>query len=783
MTSGSERFSAHQQTGHDGPPFNNGSARGCGIFPVVIAVLLLRLASPDVAHAGVNAWTSNGPDGGLVHALAVDPTTSSTLYAGTTAGVFKSTNAGVGWRASGGLSDTTVIAIDPLVVSTLYAGTSGGLFKSTDSGANWKTLNQSASTLAIDPLTPSTLYAATLDGGLVKSTDGGASWNASNAGLPSVYSPPISALAIDPQTPSTLYAGKRHGNSQAPGVFRSTDGGANWHVTGLSSFDINALAIDLLTPSILYAGEYGADGLVKSTDGGASWSSANNGLPESPSALALAVDPHTPSTLFAIVAAPYGQNGGAVFQSADGGQHWTATGAGLGTPNVLALAIDPLTPTTLYAGTAGDGVFKSTDDGASWVASSTGLMLNFVVDSTVDAPDAMPGDGVCASVDGACTLRAAIDEANAFPGGSTIAFNLTLPATITLTTNTELALSGAVTIRGPTAGTLAIDGNHATRVFDITSGAASITKLTIQNGFAGEGGGISVGSGASVRLTDCALSGNRGGFSSEGGGLYNAGTATLTGCTLSGNLADYPGGGIANSGTVTLTNCTLSGNAGGYGGGGGVYNDGTATLTNCTLSGNAAEFGGGILATIGGTATLTNTIVANNSPENCNGDIQSAGHNLSSDNTCFAGGNDWLNTDPRLAPLANYGGPTATLALCTAVRIPDPSCTGPSPAIDAGAGAVTGPPLTLTTDQRGLPRQLGLHVDIGAVESGATSCIGDCGYDGKVTVDELVRMANIALDTASLSECEAGDSNRDSRITVDELVTAVNNALNSCPSP
>jgi hypothetical protein len=42
---------------------------------------------------------------------------------------------------------------------------------------------------------------------------------------------------------------------------------------------------------------------------------------------------------------------------------------------------------------------------------------------------------------------------------------------------------------------------------------------------------------------------------------------------------------------------------------------------------------------------------------------------------------------------------------------------GASPAIDAGDDAVTGPPLSLTTDQRGLPRLFGAHVDIGAYEA------------------------------------------------------------------
>ena len=85
--------------------------------------------------------------------------------------------------------------------------------------------------------------------------------------------------------------------------------------------------------------------------------------------------------------------------------------------------------------------------------------------------------------DGQCTLREAIANVNAAGdttggdcaagtgSGDTIVFNLTLPATITLTTNTELAITRDVTIRGPTTGALAIDGNsQATRAFAINRG-------------------------------------------------------------------------------------------------------------------------------------------------------------------------------------------------------------------------------------------------------------------------------------------------------------------------
>jgi len=154
--------------------------------------------------------------------------------------------------------------------------------------------------------------------------------------------------------------------------------------------------------------------------------------------------------------------------------------------------------------------------------------------------------------------------------------------------------------------------------------------------------------------------------------------------------------GVFNSGTATLTNCTLSGNqaeSGDFGsaGGGGVFNGGTATLTNCTVSGNSAfggsggSYGGGVFNTNSGTATLTNTIVAGNAGDDIVGTI--------------TGSNNLIGGDPLLAPLADNGGPTQTMALLPG-----------SPAINAGTA--TGAP---NKDQRGFDR-VGA-VDIGAFES------------------------------------------------------------------
>jgi uncharacterized repeat protein (TIGR02543 family) len=125
------------------------------------------------------------------------------------------------------------------------------------------------------------------------------------------------------------------------------------------------LAIDPLTPSTLYAGT-GGSGVFRSTNDGTTWTAVNTGLTD-PWIWSLAVNPLTPTTLYA------GTDGRGVFRSTNSGTTWTAVNTGLTNPHVSSLAIDPLTPSTLYAGTDGRGVFRSTDSGTTWTAVNTGL--------------------------------------------------------------------------------------------------------------------------------------------------------------------------------------------------------------------------------------------------------------------------------------------------------------------------------------------------------------------------------------------------------------------------
>jgi hypothetical protein len=209
---------------------------------------------------------------------------------------------------------------------------------------------------------------------------------------------------------------------------------------------------------------------------------------------------------------------------------------------------------------------------------------------------------------GAGSLRQAIADAAA---GDTIDFAAGLSGqTITLTTG-ELFVAKNLTITGP-AGGITVDGNNASRVFDISAGTVKMSDLTVASGNGANLGGGILNYG-SLTLTNSTISGNT--TAIIGGGIFNSGsTLILTNSTVSGNSAGEGGGGIGNDasqGTVlTVTNSTVSGNR--AVGGGGIFNSGTLTLTNSTVSSNTATGGGGILNYRFGTLVVASSTISGN---------------------------------------------------------------------------------------------------------------------------------------------------------------------------
>jgi photosystem II stability/assembly factor-like uncharacterized protein len=389
---------------------------------------------PSTVYAGTEQGSGvfKSTDGGAswarcgltasIRVLAIDPQNTGTLYAAALdGGLFKSTDGGASWAAvklppeagplPGGWHDgVDALAIDPQSTSTLYAGSSYGVFKSTDGGTNWSALDGLPSglfgfrTLAINPQNTSIVYAG--GAGVFKSTDGGAKWSAANSGMPNAA---VVALAIDSQNPRTIYAVTNRG------VFKSIDGGSSWSAVdlGMPDFLVSALAIDPQDPNTVYVSGNGA--IFESTNGGLSWSASTFGqtVTAASAIVALAVDPQNSGTVYAATMSD------GVFKTMDGGTNWRAANSGLTATGVDALAIHPQNPGTIYA--AGYGVYRSTDTGATWrvgVWAQPGWVTTLAIDpqnpSTVYAGTLGDTDfgsaGVFKSTDGGTSWRRLISS-------------------------------------------------------------------------------------------------------------------------------------------------------------------------------------------------------------------------------------------------------------------------------------------------------------------------------------------------------------------------------------
>ncbi len=465
----------------------------------------------------------------------------------------------------------------------------------------------------------------------------------------------------------------------------------------------------------------------------------------------------------------------------------------------------------------------------------------FTVNSTTDAVDATPGDGVCATAAAECTLRAAVQEANAHTGPDLIAvpagaYELSLVGPLEDDAATgDLDVTDALQVNGAGAETTIIDGLNSDRLFDVLSATFAIRDVTIRDGRPPDvvnspenearvmGGGIRVfscGSGCTVeRVTfEDNASMTRGG----GLGVYTRSDVTIDGATFRSNEAlGGDGGGLyvvagdADTGSVSLTNVEISENSAQSGGGVSIDTSRDLAFTKVRVRGNVATVHGGGVQATAPRITLVDSTVSGNASGDAGGGVYlvSDGGMLSIEGTTIAqnsaGGGGYLrsttitvsnstvsgNADPYSGGGLWVQG-TATIRNVTFVDNEAPT---------ASAILNTG---TMTIVNSIIAGAAAKHCFGGATTSGGNNLDsnGSCGFaapgdqndvdpklgpladNGGPTLTHMPADGSPAVDRGADAECPATDQRGESRPTDEDGdgkavcdVGAVERTVDTCP--
>jgi photosystem II stability/assembly factor-like uncharacterized protein len=235
---------------------------------------------------------------------------------------------------------------------------------------------------------PHLFYMGTTGGGVWKSDDAGHHWQNITDGFLDVGN--IGAIDVADSDPSIIYVGTgsasiRGNSSVGRGAWKSADAGRSWRFIGLRETGaIGELIVHPSNPDIVYVAALGHPfgknrerGVFRTRDGGASWQQVLT-LDDSTGAVALAIDPSNPRTLYAgawsAERKPWtmrsGGPAGGVYRSTDGGDSWTRVSSGLPTSIVgkVGLTTSAAMPNRVYALIEAErgGLYRSDDHGVTW---------------------------------------------------------------------------------------------------------------------------------------------------------------------------------------------------------------------------------------------------------------------------------------------------------------------------------------------------------------------------------------------------------------------------------
>ena len=339
----------------------------------LVLIFILFFILPLQIYSQQNFWEpTNGPQGGFVHAFAFN--SSSSIFAGTEAGVYRSTNDGDNWtEINNGLPTYRYVACIAInSVDHIFIGAGEGIYRSTDNGESWNNISAglwgSYKSLVID--SNENIYTGITGGGIFRSSDEGENWSV-------VYNDygttEFNSLAIN----SKGYIFSGFDGVHGDGILRSTDNGNTW----TQQLYYSAESLVITTNDFVFAGTTGL-GVFRSTDDGLNWEQVNNGITDSISS------PHinslTKNNTGNIFAAGFrfiygGPIESRIWRSTDYGDSWFEKDNGLpeNIPNIYDLVVD--SSGNIFAGTHGKGIYQSTDNGESWIIKNNGLNSTYIL--------------------------------------------------------------------------------------------------------------------------------------------------------------------------------------------------------------------------------------------------------------------------------------------------------------------------------------------------------------------------------------------------------------------
>jgi photosystem II stability/assembly factor-like uncharacterized protein len=334
-------------------------------------------------------WRANGPPGGDVRSLVVDPTNPDRFYLGTLDGqIYTSANGGKNWELLYNFNKPKLfidhIIVDPRDSNTMYVAAhrhkeAGGFFKSIDGGHRWRESpelkNEALHSLTQSEANPNVLITGTFNG-IFRSDNSGDTWTQ----LPTYNTPGlvhVESLAIDPRTTSTIYAGTWY----LP--YKSTDGGQSWQNIKngiIDDSDIFAIDIDPRDPNHIIASA--CSGIYESSNAGNSWEKVQGIPSQSRRTRAIVQHPSIPGLVFAGTTEGF-------WRSDRGGKadSWMVTTSRQ--LEINSIAIHPSRPQTVYIGTNNYGVMVSNDGGKNFLPTNGGYSGRFanVIVADRDVPN------------------------------------------------------------------------------------------------------------------------------------------------------------------------------------------------------------------------------------------------------------------------------------------------------------------------------------------------------------------------------------------------------------